>query len=132
LEYRRTWKNFSSKLYEMQELTDSGQSGAAAAVLVSVRAARLEHNAARDRLAKYLAARKVIVAETAADKRISGAQNAEGQNEPQRNKQDRDKQDEEQRIRRTARLIWEFSGKPQNTAESDWRHAEELVRAASA
>ena len=38
---------------------------------------------------------------------------------------------EEQRIRQTARLIWEFSGKPRDSAESDWRRAEQLVRTAS-
>jgi hypothetical protein len=38
---------------------------------------------------------------------------------------------EEQRIRQTARLIWEFSGKPPNSAESDWHRAEQLVRTAS-
>ena len=35
-------------------------------------------------------------------------------------------------IRRTARLLWEFSGKSEDTAASDWHRAEELVRSASA
>jgi hypothetical protein len=38
----------------------------------------------------------------------------------------------EQSIRRTAKLIWEFSGKPDNSAESDWLRAERLVKAATA
>jgi hypothetical protein len=32
----------------------------------------------------------------------------------------------------TARLLWEFSGKPHGTAEKDWFRAEKLVRAARA
>jgi hypothetical protein len=102
-DYRRTWENFSRKLYEMQELADAGRNREATVALVAVKAARLEHNAARDRLAKDLVARK-LATPTSAD----------------------------QRIRKTARLIWEFSGKPQNTAEADWHRAEELVRAGSA
>jgi hypothetical protein len=101
-DYRRTWQIFSRKLSEMQELADSGQSVGAAELLPEVNQARLEHNAARDRLADYLAARK-----------IAGS-------------------DREHYIRNTAHLIWEFSGQPQNTAERDWRRAEELVSAASA
>jgi hypothetical protein len=37
---------------------------------------------------------------------------------------------EEERVRTTARLLWEFSGKPQGTAENDWFRAERLVRSA--
>src|SRR3954452_14302285 len=94
-EYRRTWQEFSRKLREMQELADSGQKSRALALVPEVKAARLSHNAARDRLAEYLAAQKM------------GAANRENY------------------IRNTARLIWEFSGQPQNTAERDWLRAEE-------
>jgi hypothetical protein len=100
-DYRRTWENFSRKLHEMQELVDAGQDAALA--LVAVEGARQKHNAARDRLAKYLVCRKTAAPPTA-----------------------------DHRIRKTARLIWEFSGKPHNTAEADWHRAEELVRAACA
>jgi hypothetical protein len=103
VDYRRTWETFSRKLHEMQELTEAGQNRAASVALVAVEAARLEHDAARDRLVKYLVTRKMAATTTA-----------------------------DHRIRKTARLIWEFSGKPQNTAERDWHRAEELVRAASA
>jgi hypothetical protein len=101
-DYRRTWQEFSRKLNEMQEFADSGLNARALALLPEVKNARLEHNAARDRLAEYLAAQKTVTA------------------------------DREQEIRNTARLIWEFSGQPQNTAEQDWRRAEELVSAATA
>ena len=106
VEYRRTWKEFSRKLNEVQEMADSGITGPEAdRKLEEVKLARLAHNGARDRLARSLAAAKSDL-------------------NPQT--------DREQRIRRTARLIWEFSGKPQNTAESDWQRAEQLVQTASA
>src|SRR5437763_14675134 len=94
-EYRRTWQEFSRKLYEMQGLADSGQNERALALLAEVKEVRLRHNAARDRLAHFLAAEKLAAA------------------------------DREQYIRNTARLIWEFSGQPENTAERDWLRAEE-------
>jgi hypothetical protein len=101
-EYRRTWQEFSRKMHEMQDLADSGQNSRELEMLREVRKARFEHNAARDRLADYLAAQKLATA------------------------------DREHYIRNTARLIWEFSGQPQNTAERDWHRAEELVATASA
>jgi len=38
---------------------------------------------------------------------------------------------DEQQIRKTARLIWEFAGRPEGTAESDWDKAEKLVQSAA-
>ena len=35
-------------------------------------------------------------------------------------------------VRRTARVLWEMAGRPEGSAERDWRHAEELVRRVSA
>lgn len=32
----------------------------------------------------------------------------------------------ERRVRNTARLIWEFSGRPEGTAEADWAKAEKV------
>jgi hypothetical protein len=86
----------------MQELADAGQTAGALALLPEVNKARLKHNAARDRLAEYLTPEKIATA------------------------------DREHYIRNTARLIWEFSGQPPNTAERDWHRAEELVGTVSA
>jgi hypothetical protein len=36
------------------------------------------------------------------------------------------------RVRATARLLWELSGRPDGTADSDWRSAQSMVRTASA
>lgn len=112
-DYRRTWENFSRKLREMQELADSGTSAAETlnTKLAEVELARLRHNESRDRLAKYLVSQKMQSTEM---------RNGSGAREKERN------------IRITARLIWEFSGKPQNSAESDWLKAEKLVHKASA
>jgi hypothetical protein len=106
LEYRKTSKEFARKLKEVQELADSGKTGEEAdRSLAELKHARLAHNTARDRLAQHLSALKL-------------EQNPQGARE--------------QRVRRTARLIWEFSGKPQNSAESDWNRAEQLASSASA
>jgi len=32
----------------------------------------------------------------------------------------------EHRVRNTAKMIWEFSGRPEGTAESDWYRAEKV------
>lgn len=101
-EYRQTWKELARKTNEMLELSDTGLAAAASA---EVARARLEHNAARDLLARHLG-RKVALP-------VSAAEHEHG-------------------TRRTARLLWEFSGKTRNTAEADWHRAEKLVRAASA
>jgi Protein of unknown function (DUF2934) len=34
----------------------------------------------------------------------------------------------EEQVRQTARLLWELEGRPQGTAENDWRRAEQLIR----
>lgn len=38
---------------------------------------------------------------------------------------------EQSKIRSSARLLWEISGRPGDSAESDWLQAEALVRGAS-
>jgi hypothetical protein len=104
-EYRVTWASFSRDLDRLQKLAESGQKEAAATALLEVEKSRLRHNEARDRLAERLS-----------DQVAVGALPVP----------------EEHQIRRTARLLWEFSGKKENSAESDWQRAEELVRSAGA
>jgi hypothetical protein len=38
----------------------------------------------------------------------------------------------EHHIRDTAQILWELAGRPEGTAECDWREAEELVHKAAA
>ena len=108
-EYRDTWNDFSTQLQKLQNLSDSQDHEASRNAFYDVENSRMRHNAARDRLAEHLAeglpAVETIAKPTGGD---------------------------EHRIRGAARLIWEFSGKPSHTADSDWHEAEQLVRTASA
>jgi hypothetical protein len=36
------------------------------------------------------------------------------------------------RIKQMAELLWEFSGRPEGTADDDWHRAEEILRRALA
>jgi hypothetical protein len=106
-EYRATWDAFARELTELQRLVDAGERNGVDMAILTVEMARLAHNAARDRLAAHLAGKNAAIDAL-----------------PQ--------VPEESRVRRTARLIWEFSGKPQGTAEKDWLRAERALRSAAA
>jgi len=106
--YRTTWEAFSLKLDAYQLCVESGNRTAVEAALLEVEKARMEHNAARDRLAQHLAGEVAAV-----DMRSISVP-------------------EQRRVRETAKLLWELAGKPVGTADSDWHRAEHLVRAASA
>ncbi len=110
IDYRATWRDFAKKLDQLQILAESGRKEAAATAFLEVEEARLRHNAARDKLAHALDRTILVSDKTAA---TSGTIT------------------EEHRIRETARRIWEFAGRPENSAESDWRRAENLFRSAA-
>ena len=110
-EYRATWDAFAQALGEYQHLMESGSPESSEfrssreAAFLSVETARLAHNAARDRLAAYLT------------RKMPGCL-------PEIS--------EELRVRKAARRLWEFSGRPHGTAEKDWLNAERMVRSAGA
>lgn len=106
--YRATWDVFSRKLDAYQSCVESGNGTAVESALLEVEKARMEHNAARDRLAQHLSGEVAAI-----DLRSISVP-------------------EQRRVRETARLLWELAGKPMGTADSDWHRAEYLVRAASA
>jgi hypothetical protein len=103
--YRATFQDYSRKLDALQRLT--GAAGLDKAqldtALLDVEKARVAHNAARDRLGSDLM-------------RLSTVPGAKLN---------------EQHIRKTARLLWELAGRPDGSAERDWRQAEQLVHAAA-
>jgi|ERR1035438_8704574 hypothetical protein len=107
-QYRATWEVFSRMLDRYQACVDTGDRARAEAALLDVERARMEHNAARDRLAQHLAGEM----STIDMKKVAVS--------------------EQRRVRETAHLLWEIAGKPNGTADSDWRRAETLVRTASA
>jgi hypothetical protein len=103
--YRVTFREYADQLNTLQGLIARGATGTERfqAVVDAVEAARAAHNCARDRLAQELM--RWTRSTAAVD---------------------------EQQIRKTARLLWEFAGRPQGTAERDWQRAEKLVRTAVA
>jgi outer membrane protein TolC len=103
--YRGTFGEYADKLKTLQRLMNDGaaEESQIEAARRDVEEARGAYSQARDRLAKELMRR---AAQTGAP--------------------------DEQQIRKTARLIWEFAGRPEGTAERDWQEAERFLRAASA
>jgi len=99
--YRTTFDEYACKLEVLQRLIDSGTTSLDVAIH-EADSARRAHNAARDRLAAEL------IAETSLKNMRT-----------------------DDRIRETAQQLWEFAGRPQGTAECDWRRAEKLVLAAT-
>lgn len=106
-EYRVTWDAFSRNLDHLQSCVESGDRAQIELALIAVEQAKSAHNTARDRLAENL----VVSPRTASRTKL---------------------RNEEEHIREKARLVWELSGKPQNSAEADWLLAERLVRSAAA
>jgi hypothetical protein len=103
--YRSTFQEYSRKLDTLQRLMNSGspEPDRVEAALLDVEQARIAHNSARDGLARELVRpASPPIAATA-----------------------------ERHIRETARLLWEVAGRPDGTAECDWRRAEQLVHAAA-
>jgi hypothetical protein len=104
--YRATFQEYSGKLDALQRLMSSGapDKNRIEAALLDVEKARVAHNSARDRLAGELVSPSLPPADSV----------------------------EEHHIRKTAQLLWELAGRPDGTAERDWRRAEQLVHAAAA
>jgi hypothetical protein len=103
--YRTTFQEYSRKLDALQRLMSSGTPDGSRmeVALFEVEKARLAHSDARDQLARELVRPPLPPASKAG----------------------------EHRVRATARLLWEMAGRPDGSAERDWRRAEQLVRAAS-
>lgn len=112
-DYRATFQQYSNKLEALQHLMDAGNQDPARieAALLEVETARVSHSCARDRLARELI-RSATKLTPLIPQPCSGVS--------------------QQHIRDTARLLWELAGKPEGTADVDWRRAEKLVQTASA
>jgi hypothetical protein len=104
--YRATFQEYSSRLDALQCLMSSAAPDQSRidAALLDVEKARVAHNGARDRLARELVRPSLPPADI----------------------------DDEHHIRKTAQLLWEVAGRPDGTAECDWRRAEQLIHAAAA
>jgi DUF2934 family protein len=104
--YRATFQEYARKFDALQRLMGCGTSdrGRIEAALLDVEKARAAHSCARDELAKELTRPSLPPAARA----------------------------EERHIRETAQLLWELAGRPDGTAERDWRRAEQLVQSSAA
>ena len=103
--YRSTWQDWARRTDALQQLIERPNPATARLeeMLLAVEQARAAHNDARDRLARVLGHRPEPVSAQAVD----------------------------ERVRTTARLLWEFAGRPHGTAESDWQRAQAMVGAAA-
>jgi len=106
--YRSTWLEWARRTDELQQTIDHGNPDQTRleGLLLAVERSRAAHNEARDRLAQVVG--HLPAAPDAIEPTGDG------------------------RVRTTARLLWDLSGRPANTAESDWKRAEALVRTAVA
>jgi hypothetical protein len=104
--YRATYREYARKFDALQRLADSAdtEKERVEAAVLEMEQARIVHNDARDQLARSLA-------------RASSVKLAP----VERN---------EDRVRKTAQLLWELAGRPDGSAERDWNRAEQLVRTA--
>jgi hypothetical protein len=107
--YRAAWDEFVRATNVLQDsLAAEPDRVRAEAALFEAEKARRTYNAARDLLAAEMAG-------------IGPAANTASQTPPQ-----------EENVRAVALLLWELAGKPNDTALTDWLHAEHLVKSASA
>jgi len=104
--YRTTFQEYSNKLDALQRLMSSGTPDSITPDSITIDAAVLEVEKARQAhsIARDQLARELV--------RPPAARTGE------------------HHIRETARLLWEVAGRPEGSAERDWRRAEQLVHAA--
>lgn len=104
-EYRRTYQAFARDLARLQELMENqAASEEIGSALLTVERARATHNEARDRLAATLQP-SIVLPDSPAPHG-------------------------DQHVRTAAKLLWELSGKPENSSDSNWYRAERVMRAA--
>lgn len=103
--YRDAWAEFESSVQSLQAASANGSEESLRPLFLKVEIARLKYSSARDRLVSRMLAADNLPAEPDSD---------------------------QARIRGSAQLLWEFGGRPGDSAEKDWLCAEALVRQAAA
>lgn len=107
-DFRQAWTEFDRSLRALQAISAAPVGKDAEPLLFAVEAARAKYSEARDRLAAKMLNGSLPTRQGLANRDLDQA-----------------------RIRGSARLLWEFSGKPNGSAEKDWLQAETLVRSAA-
>ena len=107
--YQRAFHQFSERVRHLQLLTTDPHPNRAAieAALVDVEKARAIYDECRDALAREL---------------LPQSPNFPGTDAPQAVKE---------RVKSIAELLWESAGRPDGTADEDWRLAEDIVKRAA-
>jgi hypothetical protein len=107
--YQRAFHQFSERVRHLQLLTTDPHPNRTAieTALVDVEKARVIYDECRDALAREL---------------LPQSRNFPGTDAPQAVKE---------RVKSIAELLWESAGRPEGTADEDWRLAEEIVRRAA-
>src|SRR5581483_1199426 len=103
--YREAWAEFEACVRRLQAACADGSRENLKPLFLEVETARLKYSSARDRLVSRMLSAEIMSAEPASDAA---------------------------RIRGSAQLLWEFGGRPGDSAENDWLCAEAMVRRASA
>ena len=108
--YRSTWLAWARETDALQQVLETANpsSQLMEKSLSAVERARAAHNEVRDRLA-------LVLGHTPESVDGSTLVDAPG----------------DARVRTTARLLWDLSGRPRGTADSDWTSAQGMVRTAA-
>ncbi|HYL39286.1 MAG TPA: DUF2934 domain-containing protein [Bryobacteraceae bacterium] len=112
--YRRAFAEFSEKVQQVQALTAHPHPDAVRMerALLELERAHVIYGACRDQWVRHLLPSASANALVQAD--------------------DEAKRAHEDCVRSIAELLWEGAGRPEGTAEANWRKAEEIVKAATA
>ena len=112
--YRTAFRGFAQKarFVQLLEGRENVQRDAMESALLEMEKARVAYNAARDRLAQELLKSSARPQDT----RFRAAMQST----------------DAPRVKELAQLIWELTGRPEDTADDDWRRAEEILRRAQA
>jgi Protein of unknown function (DUF2934) len=110
------FQEFSQMARKVQLLTKKQNPDRAAidAALLELEKVRVAYNSRRDELARQLLSSSALA---------EGALDGVAQDQSQANAA---------RVKQMAELLWEFSGRPEGTADDDWHRAEEILRRALA
>jgi hypothetical protein len=103
--YHEAWAEFEACVQKLQAARADGSRDRLNQLFHEVESARLKYSSARDRLVSRMLTPEVLGREPRSD---------------------------DARIRGAAQLLWEFEGRPGNSAEKDWLCAEAMVRRAAA
>jgi len=112
IQYRRAFEDFSDRVRRVQRLAAQTKPDQRAmeSALVELEKARVVYDTSRDAWVQYLlpkVAGNVVAIRT--------------QNSPEQR---------DEHVRAIAELLWESAGRPEGTAEEDWRRAEQIVQKA--